>query len=158
MTRLRGRSPRGKRLHAAVPYGHWRTSTFLAGLRVDRVVAPLVLDGAINGTAFRAYIEQFLAPTLTAGDIVLADNLPSHKVAGVRDAIEARGTSLRFLPAYSPDLNPIEQVFAKLKQLVRSAAPRSREALWTTIGSVLDRFSANECRNYLRNAGYVHSA
>lgn len=158
MVRLRGRSPRGKRLHAAVPYGHWRTSTFLAGLRVDRVVAPLVLDGAINGAAFRAYIEQFLAPTLTAGDIVLADNLPSHKVAGVREAIEARGAKLCFLPAYSPDLNPIEQVFAKLKQFIRSAAPRSREALWKTIGSVLDRITATQCRNYLRNAGYAHSA
>ena len=157
MARLRGRSLRGKRLIAAVPHGHWHTSTFLAGLRVDRVVAPLVLEGAINGESFRAYVEQFLAPTLAVGDIVLADNLPSHKVAGVRQAIEARGASLWFLPAYSPDLNPIEQVFAKLKQLVRSAEPRTRRALWKTIGSVLDRFSPDECRNYLANSGYVQS-
>ena len=158
MARLRGRSPRGKRLIAAVPHGHWRTSTFLAGLRHDRIVAPLVLDGAINGAAFRAYVEQFLAPTLVPGDIVVADNLASHKVAGVREAIEARGASLLFLPPYSPDLNPIEQVFAKLKQLVRSAAPRTRETLWQTIGIVLDRFSAAECRRYLENSGYAQSA
>lgn len=158
MARLRGRSPRGKRLIAAVPHGHWRTSTFLAGLRSDQIVAPFVLDGAINGKAFRAYIEQFLAPTLAVGDIVLADNLASHKVRGVREAIEARGASLWFIPAYSPDLNPIEQVFAKLKQMIRSAAPRTRDALWRTIGSVLDRFSPLECRNYLKNAGYVQSA
>jgi transposase len=158
MTRLRGRSLRGERLVAAVPHGHWKTSTFLAGLRHDRVIAPLVLDGAINGRSFRAYIEQFLAPTLAPGDIVLADNLGSHKVAGVREAIEARGASLLFLPAYSPDLNPIEQVFAKLKLLVRSAAPRTREALWQTIGRTLQRFSPTECRNYLANAGYRRSA
>src|SRR5215469_17832186 len=106
MARLRGRSPRGKRLLAAVPHGHWHTSTFLAGLRIDRMVAPLVLDGAINGDAFLAYVQQFLAPSLTVGDIVIADNLASHKVAGVREAIEARGASLWFLPPYSPDLNP----------------------------------------------------
>jgi transposase len=158
MARLRGRSPRGKRLISAVPHGHWRTSTFLAGLRHDRIVAPLVLDGAINGEAFRAYVEQFLAPTLAAGDIVIADNLASHKVAGVREAIEARGASLLFLPPYSPDLNPIEQVFAKLKHLVRSAAPRTRETLWHTLGSVLDRFSAAECRRYMENSGYTRTA
>ncbi len=158
MTRLRGRARRGERLVAAVPHGHWQTSTFLAGLRHDRIVAPLVLDGAINGRSFRAYVEQFLAPTLAEGDIVLADNLGSHKVAGVREAIEARGASLMFLPAYSPDLNPIEQVFAKLKQLVRSAEPRSRETLWRTIGTCLHRFTQAECRNYLANAGYERSA
>lgn len=158
MARLRGRSPRGQRLIAAVPHGHWCTSTFLAGLRHDGVVAPLVLDGAINGEMFHAYVEQFLAPTLTAGDIVIADNLPAHKVAGVREAIEARGASLLFLPPYSPDLNPIEQVFAKLKQLIRSAAPRTRDTLWRTIGSLLDRFSPTECRRYLENSGYAHSA
>ena len=158
MARLRGRSRRGQRLFAAVPHGHWHTSTFLAGLRVDRIVAPLVLDGAINGETFLAYVDQFLAPTLSAGDIVVADNLASHKVAGVSAAIEARGAELRFLPPYSPDLNPIEQVFAKLKQLVRSAAPRAREALWRTIGSALHRFTPTECRNFLANAGYAHSA
>jgi transposase len=158
MTRRRGRARRGERLVAAVPHGHWQTSTFLAGLRHDRIVAPLVLDGAINGGSFRAYVEQFLAPTLAEGDIVLADNLGSHKVAGVREAIEARGASLMFLPAYSPDLNPIEQVFAKLKQLVRSAEPRTRETLWRTIGTSLHRFTQAECRNYLANAGYGRSA
>jgi transposase len=158
MARLRGRSPRGKRLLAAVPHGHWHTSTFLAGLRIDRMVAPLVLDGAINGDAFLAYVQQFLAPSLTVGDIVIADNLASHKVAGVREAIEARGASLWFLPPYSPDLNPIEQAFAKLKQFVRNAAPRTRETLWNTLGFGVARFSANECRNFFEHAGYAHSA
>ena len=158
MARLRGRSARGKRLFAAVPHGHWRTSTFLAGLRIDRMVAPLVLDGAINGDAFLAYIEQFLAPTLAVGDIVIADNLASHKVAGVRQAIEARGASLWFLPPYSPDLNPIEQAFAKLKQFIRSAAPRTRELLWGTLGTAVSRFSATQCHNFFAHAGYAHSA
>jgi len=117
----------------------------------------MVLDGAINGEAFRAYIEKALAPTLEPGDVVIADNLGSHKVQGVRDAIEARGATLQFLPAYSPDLNPIEQVFAKLKQLLRSAAPRTREALWRTIGTRLNCFSSTECRNYLANSGYGRS-
>ena len=158
MTRQRGRSPRGKRLYAAVPHGHWRTSTFVAGLRMDRVVAPLVLDGAINGEAFLAYVEQFLAPTLAVGDIVIADNLSSHKVTGVRDAIEARGASLWFLPPYSPDLNPIEQAFAKFKQLIRSAAPRTRETLWHAIGAIIGRFTPAECQNFLSNSGYAQSA
>ena len=125
---------------------------------MDRIVAPLVLDGAINGEAFLAYIEQFLAPTLAAGDIVIADNLPSHKIAGVRQAITARGASLWFLPPYSPDLNPIEQAFAKLKQLVRSAAPRTRETLWNTLGSAVRRFTPTECKNFLANSGYTQSA
>ena len=154
MTPLRGRSRRGTRLLGAAPFGHWKTSTFLAGLRHDRIVAPLVLDGAINGASFRAYIEQFLAPALQAGDVVLADNLSSHKVAGVREAIEARGASLLFLPSYSPDLNPIEQVFAKLKALLRKAEPRTRETLWNTIATLLDRFSPKECANYLAHCGY----
>ncbi len=158
MARLRGRSPRGQRVIGAVPYGHWKTSTFVAGLRHDRIVAPLVLDGAINGESFRAYVEQFLAPTLQPGDIVVADKLGSHKVAGAREAIEARGATLLFLPAYSPDLNPIEQVFAKLKQLLRSAAPRTRPALWQHIGQCLHRFGPAECRNYLANSGYIRSA
>lgn len=154
MAPLRGRSRRGQRLVGAAPFGHWNTSTFLAGLRHDRIVAPLVLDGAINGRSFRAYVEQFLAPTLRVGDIVVADNLGSHKVAGVREAIEARGASLLFLPPYSPDLNPIEQVFAKLKASIRRAEPRTRERLWQTIGTTLDHFAPDECRNYLANSGY----
>jgi len=158
MTRLRGRARRGERVIAATPHGHWNTTTFLAGLRRDRIVAPVVFDGAINGQAFRAYVEQFLAPTLEADDVVIADNLASHKVAGVREAIEARGARMMFLPAYSPDMNPIEQVFAKLKQLLRNAAPRTRPTLWKTIGESLDRFTPNECTNYLANAGYGHSA
>jgi transposase len=154
MTPLWGRSRRGERLLGRAPFGHWKTSTFLAGLRHDRIVAPLVLNGAINGRSFRAYVEQFLAPTLDVGDVVIADNLGSHKVAGVREAIEARGATLLFLPAYSPDLNPIEQVFAKLKAFLRRAEPRSRESLWNTIGQSLDRFGPAECRNYLRHCGY----
>jgi transposase len=155
MTRLRGRCPRGQRLVAAVPHGHWRTSTFVAGLRMTGLSAPLVLDGAMNGDAFRAYVEQILAPTLAPGDIVVMDNLGSHKVSGVRQAIEARGASLLYLPPYSPDLNPIEQSFAKLKALIRKAAARNREALWTAIGQLLSRFAPHECANYFSNAGYV---
>jgi transposase len=155
MTRLHGRCPRGKRLIAAVPHGHWRTSTFVAGLRMSGLSAPLVLDGAMNGEAFLAYVEQILAPTLAPGDIVIMDNLSSHKVAGVREAIEARGARALYLPPYSPDLNPIEQSFAKFKALIRKAATRSREALWNAIGQFLGRFTPQECANYFRNAGYV---
>ncbi len=154
MTRLHGRSPRGQRLLARVPHGHWQTSTFVAGLRIDGITAPLVLDRAINGQAFRAYVEQFLAPTLSAGDVVIMDNLGSHKVKGVREAIEGRGAVLRYLPPYSPDLNPIEQVFSKLKALLRAAAPRTEAKLWNTLGSILDRFPTAECANYLANSGY----
>lgn len=157
MTRLRGRAPKGVRLVASAPHGHWRTSTFLAGLRHDGLVAPAVFDGAINGASFRAYVEQVLAPTLQPGDIVVLDNLASHKVAGAREAVEARGASLLFLPPYSPDLNPIEPVFAKAKQLIRSAAPRTRDALWNEIGTIVARFSRSECANYLVNAGYRRS-
>jgi len=156
MTRQRGRCQRGHRLVAAVPHGHWKTSTFVAALRTTGLTAPLVLDGAMNGEAFRAYVEQILAPTLGAGDIVIMDNLGSHKVAGVRQAIEARGASLLYLPPYSPDLNPIEQSFAKLKALIRKAAPpRTCEALWNAIGTLLDRFLPHECANYFENDGYV---
>jgi transposase len=155
MTRLRGRCQRGKRLVAAVPHGHWRTSTFVAGLRMTGLTAPLVLDGAMNGDAFRAYVDQILAPTLVPGDIVIMDNLRSHKVAGVCAAIEARGASLLYLPPYSPDLNPIEQSFAKLKALIRTAAARSRDALWNAIGQLLSRFVPHECANYFANAGYA---
>ena len=155
MTRLRGRCPRGQRLVAAVPHGHWRTSTFVAGLRMSGLSAPLVLDGAMNGEAFLAYVEQILAPTLTPGDIVIMDNLSSHKVAGVREAIEARGARVLYLPPYSPDLSPIEQSFAKFKALIRKAAARTREALWNAIGQILARFMPQECANFFRKAGYV---
>lgn len=157
MTRLRGRAPRGQRLIGHAPWGHWKTTTFLAGLRHDQIVAPLVLDGPINGAAFRAYIQQFLAPTLSPGDIVIADNLPSHKVAGVSEAIAERGAEFLLLPPYSPDQNPIEQVFAKLKAMLRKTAPRSREALWQSIGSIVSNYTPKECTNYLRNCGYTHS-
>jgi transposase len=157
MARRYGRAPRGERVIASVPHGHWKTSTFVAGLRDDAITAPLVIDGAMNGETFRAYIEQFLAPTLAHGDIVIMDNLPSHKVAGVREAIEARGASLIYLPPYSPDLNPIEQAFAKLKALLRKAAPRTVDALWNVIGESLSAFSPGECANYLADAGYRRS-
>ena len=157
MVRTHGRAPRGERLVATVPHGRWHTTTFLCGLRHDRLVAPLVLDGAINGPAFLAYVEQFLAPTLTPGDIVIADNLGSHKVAGIREAIEARRASLLFLPSYSPDLNPIELVFSKLKRMLRSTGARTVEALWKEIGRLLAHFHPSECQNYLRHCGYIHS-
>jgi transposase len=157
MARRHGRAQRGRRLVAAVPHGHWKTSTFLAALRHDRISAPCVFDGAINGERFLAYVEQALAPTLRPGDIVIMDNLGAHKVAGVRQAIEARGARVLHLPPYSPDLNPIEQVFAKLKTLLRTAAKRTVDALWHAIGQALDAFTPAECQNYLANAGYVPS-
>ena len=155
MTRTRGRSKRGKRLIASIPHGHWKTTTFLAGLRHNRITAPLVLDGPMNGLTFRAYIEQFLAPTLSPGDIVIMDNLPAHKVTGVRKAIEAVGAELLYLPPYSPDLNPIEMMFSKLKALLRKAAQRTVRGLWNTIGELLSQFPPIECQNYFRQAGYV---
>lgn len=154
MTRLRGRAPRGQRLVAAVPHGHWKTSTFVAGLRTSGLTAPLVVDGAMNGEIFLAYVEQILVPTLSPGDIVILDNLSSHKVAGVREAIKACGATLVYLPPYSPDLNPIEQAFAKLKALLRKLAARTLASLWDAIGALLDRFAPRECANYFANAGY----
>jgi len=154
MARLVGWAPRGERLIGRVPHGHWQTTTFLAGLRHDRIVAPLVVDGAIDGAMFRAWAEQALAPTLAPGDIVVADNLSSHKVAGVREAIEACGATIRFLPAYSPDLNPIEQFFAKLKAALRRLAPRSRRALYRDVALTLSKLAPSECANYLAHAGY----
>lgn len=154
MTPTHGRCRRGKRLIARVPFGHWNTSTFVAALRWDGITAPCVFDRPINGRSFRAYVERFLVPTLTPGQIVVADNLSSHKSKAVRAAIEAAGCELRFLPQYSPDLNPIEQVFAKLKALLRRAAPRTREALWKQLGDLLDCFDPGECRNYITAAGY----
>ena len=158
MARRRGRSPRGERLDGPVPHGHWKTTTFLAGLTARGLVAPYVLDGAMNGAIFLAWTEQMLAPTLAAGDVVVMDNLPAHKVAGVRGTIEARGAQLLYLPPYSPDLNPIEQAFAKLKALLRAAAERSVDGLWKAIGRLLGRFSPAECANYLANSGYPRSA
>jgi transposase len=154
MTPRYGRCERGKRLIAHTPFGHWKTTTFLAALRYDGVTAPCVFDGPINGARFLAYVEQMLVPTLSPGEIVLMDNLGSHKRAGVRKAIEAAGAAVCFLPAYSPDLDPIEQVFAKLKNTLRKMAHRTVDALWDAIGIALDDFSPEECFNYFRNAGY----
>lgn len=154
MTRLYGRSPRGERLVAAVPHGHWRTTTFIAGLRQSGVIAPLVLDGPMTGAAFRAYVEQALAPALKPGDVVVMDNLAAHKVAGIAEAIALAGASLLYLPPYSPDLNPIEQLIAQLKALLRNAAARTKEALWATAGQLLDLILPSQCRNYLANSGY----
>jgi transposase len=157
MARMRGRSPRGERCIAGVPHGHWKTTTFIAGLRSDAVTAPMVADGPMNGALFLAYVRTFLCPTLRCGDIVIADNLSSHKVAGVREAIEAVGATIRYLPPYSPDLNPIEKLFSKLKALLRKAAKRTVQALWDEIGNLLDEFSAAECSNYFKSSGYVCS-
>ncbi|MGH7261961.1 MAG: IS630 family transposase [Nitrospiraceae bacterium] len=154
MAPLRGWGLRGKRLKAKTPYGHWKTMTFLAALRHDRIDAPWVIDGPINGESFRLYVEKVLVPTLKRGDIVILDNLGSHKSKAVRTAIRAVGARLFFLPPYSPDLNPIEQVFAKLKHLLRKAAERTVDATWKRIGALLDCFSPNECQAYLANAGY----
>ena len=155
MAPLRGWGPRAQKLIAKAPYGRWRTLTFLAALRHDRIDAPCVIDGPINGDRFIAYVEQFLIPTLSPGDIVVMDNLGSHKRQAVRRAIRAVGAKLFFLPPYSPDLNPIEQVFAKLKALLRKAQERSVDATWKRIGALLDEFSPSECANYIRNSGYA---
>jgi transposase len=158
MTRRYGRHPRGQRLVAAVPHGHWKTTTFVAALRVDGLTAPLVVDGAMNGALFLAYVQQQLAPTLRPGDIVVMDNLSAHKVAGVRQAIEAVGARLVYLPPYSPDYNPIELVYSKLKWLLRSAAERTVDGLWTLLGKLPDRFPAEQCANYFRHCGYATNA
>ena len=155
MVRRYGWGPKGERLVDAAPHGHWKTTTFLAGLRSTGIVAPLVLDGPMTGEAFRAYVEQFLVSTLSPGDVVVMDNLAAHKVAGVREAVTAADASILYLPPYSPDLNPIEQMFAKLKALLRKAAVRTRDALWDTIGNLLDAFTPAECQNYLQNSGYA---
>ena len=154
MARLRGRAPRGERCQAAIPHGHWKTTTFVAGLRLSGMTAPMVLDGPMNGPAFLAYVEQVLAPTLTSGDIVIMDNLAPHKSAAVRKAIEAVGARLLLLPPYSPDLNPIENAFAKLKALLRKAAERTVDGLSRRIGILVDAFTPKECANYFEAAGY----
>lgn len=154
MARLRGRAPCGERCRAAVPHGHWKTTTFTAGLRLSGMAAPMLLDGPMNGPAFLAYAEQVLAPELRPGDIVIMDNLPAHKISSVRDAIEKIGARLLFLPPYSPDFNPIEMAFSKLKALLRKAAARTVDELWSVVADCLSAFTAEECRHYFEAAGY----
>jgi transposase len=155
MTRLYGRSRRGRRVVGKIPLARWQTTTFIAALRHDAIAAPMVLDGPIDGAWFRAYVEQVLAPTLTPGDIVVLDNLGSHKSDRIRQSIQAKGASLLYLPKYSPDLNPIENAFAKLKAGLRRAQERSTDALWSRIGELLQTFTPDECANYFRAAGYI---
>lgn len=155
MVRQRGRCQRGQRLLGKVPFGRWRTTTFIAALRCDQITAPMVLDRPIDGPWFRAYVEQVLAPELRPGDIVVMDNLGSRKSPAIRTAIEAAGASLRYLPPYSPDLNPIEMAFSKLKSGLRKAAERSVDPLWDRIGQLLEDFSPDQCVNFFHAAGYA---
>jgi transposase len=157
MAPLKGWAPRGQRLKTKVPFGHWNTMTFLAALRLDRIDAPWLIDGPINGERFRIYIDKVLVPALKPGDIVIMDNLGSHKGKLVRSAIRSAGAKLLFLPKYSPDLNPIEQVFSKLKHLLRKSAARTTDAVCTAIGQHLDAFTPQECANFFDNAGYAQS-
>jgi transposase len=154
MAPLRGWAPKGDRLLAHAPFGHWNTMTFVAALRHDRIEAPWLLDGPMNGERFRTYVEKILAPTLRPGNVVVMDNLGSHKGRAVRRAIRKAGAQLFLLPKYSPDLNPIEQVFAKLKHMLRKAAARTEDAVCTTIGALLETYTSQECTNYLKNSGY----
>ena len=157
MTRTYGRSALGTRLVEKTPCGRWETTTFLGALRAEGIIAPLTVEGPINGPLFRAWVEQHLAPALKPGDIVVMDNLSSHKVVGIREAIEAVGAELRYLPPYSPDLNPIELVFSKLKKLLRDGAARTVDKLWELCGRSLDQFTEHECRNYFKHCGYRYS-
>jgi transposase len=154
MARRYGRAPRGERLRVGVPHGHWKTTTVVAGLRTSGVVAPFVLDGPINRNAFELYVEKILVPELTPGDIVVMDNLSSHKGPAVRAMIEAAAAELLYLPPYSPDFNPIENAFSKLKALLRKAAERTVDGLWTAIGRIVDLYTPKECANYFAAAGY----
>ena len=154
LARLRGRALRGERCRAGIPHGHWKTTTFVGALRLTGMTAPFVYDGAMNGVVFLAYVEQVLAPTLTPGDIVVVDNLPAHKPAGVREAIERAGATLSFLPPYSPDFNPIENAFSKLKALLRARAERTIPALWDAVGSIIDLFNPAEGANFFKADGY----
>ena len=157
MTRTYGRSQRGTRVVEGVPFGRWQTTTFVGALRSTGFVAPLTVDGPINGQIFLAWVRQHLVPTLQAGDVVVMDNLSSHKVKGVREAIESVGAEVRYLPPYSPDLNPIELAFSKLKKLLRDGAERTVESLWNLCGSILDQFTNEECRNYFKHCGYRYT-
>lgn len=157
MTRTYGRSQRGTRLNASVPYGRWETTTFLGALRTSGFVSPLCVEGAINGPLFTAWVRQHLVPQLRPGDIVVMDNLSSHKTPGVVEAIESVGAEVRYLPPYSPDLNPIELAFSKLKKLLRDGAERATDKLWRLCGRVLDLFSESECRNYIHHCGYRYT-
>lgn len=154
MARLRGWSPRGERCRSPIPHGHWKTTTFVGALRVSGMTAPMTLDGAMNGPAFTAYVEQVLVPTLRSGDVVVMDNLPAHKPAAVQHAIERVGAELRFLPPYSPDFNPIEMAFSKIKALLKKTAARSVTDLWDAIRDAIDAISPEEARNYFTAAGY----
>jgi transposase len=157
MVRRYGRSSRGRRCVASAPHGHWKTTTFIGGLRQDRLIAPMVTDGPMDGAMFLAYTQRMLAPALQPGDIVVVDNLSSHKVAGVEQAIVAAGATLRYLPPYSPDLNPIEKFFSKLKAFLRKTAPRTVQALWKAIGALLGALTPEECANYFASCQYVNS-
>lgn len=154
MTKPRGYAPRGKRLVSRVPHGHWKTTTFVGGLTKSGIVAPMLLDGPINGASFKAYVEQVLAPVIRPGDLVVLDNLSSHKTAMVRKTLEDYGIRTRYLPPYGPDLNPIENAFSKLKGLVKSAGKRTIAGLWDVVGQLIDQFSSEECSNYFRHCGY----
>lgn len=154
MARLYGRARRGERCIAAVPHGHWKTTTFVAGLRLSGVTAPMTIDGAMDGPAFLAWVEEMLVPTLAPGDVVIMDNLPAHKPAAVRAAIERCGAELRLLPPYSPDLNPIEMAWAKLKAFLKKAAARTIGALWTAIATAIARITGEDCRGFFKEAGY----
>ena len=157
MTRTYGRSAMGTRLVEKIPAGRWQTTTFLGALRATGFIAPLTIDGPINGALFLAWVEQHLAPLLRRDDIVVMDNLSSHKVKGVRTAIEASGADLWYLPPYSPDLNPIELAFSKLKKLLRDGAERTMHQLWKRCGTILNQFSETECRNYFKHCGYRYT-
>ena len=154
MARLYGRAPRGERCRAPVPHGHWKTTTFVGGLTLDGVVAPMTLDGAMTGAAFLAYVEQVLGPTLKPGDIVVLDNLPAHKPVAIREAIEAAGATMLFLPPYSPDFNPIEMAFSKIKAILRKAAARTVQALWDAIRHAIDAVTPQDAKSYFIACGY----
>lgn len=154
MARLYGRAPRGERCRAPIPHGHWKTTTFVGGLTLDGIVAPMTVDGAMTGIGFLAYVEQVLAPILAPGDIVILDNLPAHKPVAIRQAIEAAGAEMVFLPPYSPDFNPIEMAFSKIKALLKKAAARSVLALWDAIREAIDAVTPNDARNYFTACGY----
>jgi transposase len=154
MARLHGRALRGQRLRASIPHGHWKTTTFIGALRLTGMTAPMVLDGPMTGAWFLAYVEQVLIPTLSPGDVVILDNLPAHKGAAAREAVEAAGAKLLFLPPYSPDFNPIENAFSKMKAMLRKAAARTIDDLWKAIATIIDTYSHQECVNYFTAAGY----